>query len=262
MDIGGLISQLSEGQIGAGGITILILFIILGVVKGIIRIILGFAGLIVAGIAFWFTFQNGGSIISKVTDNPEPWMPLGLAGGAAVGAYTIARHGIGLIFKPMLGSIDELKKHRIMSGVAGLGLGGLGLFTGGSASHQFDTISLLNNVKEEKESGWINNLLNKTQESWFGDFQQKADPFKTAYRCDLIKALTLYTTGQSQIYKKEYLETLLSNQGFQQLASKPEIAQLISSGDFQELFRNPQIKAFISDPDNLKVLQEIDWKQL
>jgi len=262
MDFTNLISQLTENQISIGGVSVLVIFIVLGVIKGIMRVILGFAGLVAAAVAFWFTFRHGDSVLTNLTDNPEPWMPLGLAGGAAVGAYTVARHGIGLIFKPMLGSIDNLNKRRVLSGIAGLGLGGAGLYSGGSASHQFDAMNFLNNNLEEKDSGWINTLLTKTQESWFGDFQQKTDPTKTAYRCDLIKALTLFTTGQSESYQKEEFSQLIQNQDFLKLAANPEISKSISEGDFQKLFRNPDLKDFISDADHLEVLQKIDWLQL
>ena len=262
MNLSDIISGLSEGHITAGGGLVIVGFIILGVFRGIMRVALGIAGFIAAAVAFWLCFRHGDSILSNFTDNPEPWMPLGLAGGGAVAAYTVIRHGAGLILTPLIGSIDELKKHRVLSGIAGLGLGGLGLYSGGNASHQFDAMNFLNNVQEKQESGWIGTLLSKTQESWFGNFQQKTDPTKTAYRCDLIKALSMYTSGQTQKFDQETLKPLLANQDFLKLAASPEIAQDLGATDFQSLFAHEGLKSFIQNDKNRELLQGIDWRKL
>ncbi len=262
MNLGDFVSQLSEGQLGLAGGGVLVLFIVLGVIKGVIRVVLGITGFIAAAIAFWFSFKHGDSLISNFTESPEPWMPLGIAGTAAAAAYTAVRHGVGIVLLPMLGSLEKIKHAKLVSGVAGLGLGGFGLYSGGSASHQFNAMNFLNDKVEHRESGWVSTLLNKTQGSWFGELQQITDPTKTAYRCDLIKGLTVYTTGQAQGEKKTALAPLLAQHEFLRLASSPKIAQNISQGDFTKLFNDPQVKNFLSKKEHREILRDIDWQKL
>jgi len=259
MDLTGLISGLSESHLTIGGGLIVAITIVLGIIRGIMRALLGIGGFIAASVTFWLSFRYGDNILTKFTDNPDPWMPLVLAGGFSVATYTAVRHGAGLIFKPLIGSLDEVKKHRAISGVVGLLLGGAGLYGGGSASHQFDTMNFIDNINDKEKGGWVSTLLNKTQESWFGDLQQKTDPTKTAYRCDLIKALSLYTSGQADKYNHPSIAPLISSEEFQVIASKPEIAKSLNESDFQALFQHPLVKSFIKEKANLDLIKEVDW---
>ncbi len=267
MDFSSLISDLSSSQVGGAALIGLVGFMILGALKGLMRVLLGIAGFIAAAVAFWLAFRHGDRVLALLTDSPEPWMPLGVAGGAGVAAYTTVRHGLGMIFRPLIGSLDALKKHRVLSSFAGLGLGGLGLMGGSSAIQQVDAMEVLDQVQRieplsEGKLSWLKELIIKGQDSWIGQLQERLDPTQTTLRCTLIKALGIYTGGQAHLYQHSELQPLVQNTAFQRLASSPEIAQRLTSQNFQDLMRDPAIVAYTKEREHRQLLQDINWGAL
>lgn len=254
-------SSLTESQIGGAGVAVLVISVLLGVLKGVIRIILGLAGLAAAAAAFWFVFRNGEGFIGKFVAEPEAWMPLGAASGAASGAYLAVRHGVGVILKPLIGSVDALKNKKVLAGLMGLGLGGAGLYGGGSASHQVDAMSFLKERRRGEEVGWVSQVLSKAQESWFGNFQQNTDPSMTGYRCDLVKMLSLVKFDQGRARGQE-VQSLVNTPGFRRLLYDPEISQALEAGDFQTLFRNEKLTYFLQTDGGKELLRRVDWSRV
>lgn len=255
------LSNVSESQLGIAGVGILIFSIIFGIIKGVIRIILGLAGLVAGAVAFWFTFQHGDSLASNFVEDPEPWMPLGIAGGAASAAYLAVRHGVGLVMAPIIGSVDALKNKKLLAGFMGLGLGGAGLYGGGSAAHQVDAMSFLDEQRKGEEVGWVSNVLTKAQETWFGKVQQKTDPTETGFKCDLVKLLSL-AKFQGDGANSSEIRSALSNSDLQSLLSDRQISSALEEGDFQTLLRNDKLDQFLKDPRNRDLLLRLDWRQV
>lgn len=255
------LSQLSETHLGAGGIGLLVFGVVFGLIKGVFRILLGIVGLAAAAVAFWFAFRHGDTIASKFVEEPDAWMPLGIAGGAASAAYLAVRHGVGLILTPILGTVDSIKNKKLIAGTLGLGLGGAGLYGGGSASHQVDAMQFLNEQRQGVEENWVSKVLAKSQESWFGQFQQSTDPSNTGYRCDLVKLLSLAKFDSSAANSAE-VQSILSRPEIAQMMSDPKIKQALSNGDFQELFRSERITNFLQDRDNKELLKKLDWRKI
>ncbi len=256
-----IFSQISETQLGIGGGVILLFSVVFGVIKGVIRILLGLAGLAAGAVAFWFTFRHGEPVLTRFVEEPEAWMPFGIAGGAAMSAYLAVRHGLGLLCAPIIGSVDALKNKKLLSGILGLGLGSAGLYGGGSASHQLDAMSFLNEQRRGEEVSWLNQILAKTQESWFGNFQQNTDPSMTGYKCDLVKLLSMAKFQNIDVQTEE-LEAILHNVDIQSLLQDSEIRKALDQGSFQELFHHHELSAFLHDPKNRALLDSLDWRTI
>lgn len=255
------LGNLTETQLGAGGIGLLIFSIVFGIIKGVVRIALGMAGLVAGAVAFWFAFRHGDSIATKFVAEPSSWMPLGIAGGAASATYLAVRHGVGLILKPVIGSVDGFKNKKVLAGVLGLGLGGAGLYGGGSASHQVDAMSFLKEQRNGEEVSWMNKILAKTQESWFGEFQQNTDPSATGYKCDLVKLLSI-AKFKGDGSNNQAVKSALNEPEVQGLLKDSDVSQALESGDFQTLFRNEKLSQFLNNKSNKALLQGIDWRSV
>ena len=255
------LGNLTETQLGAGGVGLLIFSIVFGIIKGVMRIALGMAGLVAGAVAFWFAFRHGDSIASKFVAEPSAMMPFGIAGGAALTTYLAVRHGVGLLLKPVIGTIDGFKNKKVLAGFLGLGIGGAGLYGGGSASHQVDAMSFLKEQRNGEEVSWLNKVLAKTQESWFGELQQNTDPTATGYKCDLVKLLSI-AKFKGDGSTNETVKSAIREPDIQALLRDSDISQSLESGDFHALFRNEKLSHFLDDKGNKALLQGIDWRSI
>lgn len=255
------LSNISESQLGVGGIAVLVLSMILGVIKGVIRIILGLAGLAAAAVAGWFSFQHGDSIANAFVEQPEPWMPIGIAGGAAASAYLAVRHGAGLVLSPIIGSVDALKKKKGLAAMLGLGMGGAGLYGGGTVAHQVDARTFLDDQRKGESVSWVTKVLSKTEGTWFGTFQEKTDPTQTGFKCDLVKVLSLAKFSKENVASPE-AQSLINSPEVQHLLNNKNVANALEGGDFQSLFSNDELSHFLTDPENRELLQQLDWKDI
>ena len=264
MDLSSLPQELTESHIGLAGGALLLLTLVVGFIKGIIRISLSIVGFAAAAFIFWIIFRNGGALVYTFIDSPDPWLPFGIACGAAVIVYSVIRHGLGFMLKPIIGSLDLLKSKRIYAGLIACGLCFTALWGGGSASHQLDTMHFLKNQSDGKVSlGWLNQILLKSQESWFGQFQESTDPTRTALRCDLIKLLTLSYSGEVlEIPSLAHLHEILLDKDFQSLLLDPDLNQYLKARDFQSLFKHEKVKNFLKDDQNRNLIELVDWREV
>lgn len=102
---------------------IVIAFIIIGLLKGFVRMTFGLVALSVgAGAGFW-GFQNGLSWAGKLIDDPDPWMAgaVGLIIGFA--AFFVARALFGIILTPSKPKEGAKRKFTPSGGILGFVMG-------------------------------------------------------------------------------------------------------------------------------------------
>ena len=255
------VSNATEGNLGIAGIVALVFSTVLGIIKGFIRVLLGLAGLIGAILGFMFGMGKSEGLTASFITDPGPMVPIVVGGLFAIASYLIVRHGLGLIMQPILGSVDILKEKKIVGALVGLGLGGAGLYGGGSASHQLDAMNFVNDQRNGEKVSLLNKFLASSQESKFGLFQQNTDPFKTAYKSDIVKlaSIDLYNGVGAD---SEEVQSITSKPAFKKLTRDPRFRKAIVDTNMSKAFSNDALKEYLSDDANRESIANIDWRNL
>jgi len=255
------VSNANDTSLGITGVVVLVFSAILGMIKGFIRVLLGLAGLVAAIFGFIFGMGKSEALTSAFISDPGPLVPIAVGGAFAAVAYLVVRPGLGLIMQPIIGSVDLLKDKKIVGALVGLGLGGAGLYGGGSASHQLDAMSFVNEQRKGDEVGVLNKLLASSQESKFGIFQQNTDPFKTAYKCDLVKVVSM-AMYDGEGADSEEIQTIINQPDFKKLLRDPKLRKAIVDTNMGKAFSSDALKDYLSNDENRETIANIDWRNL
>ena len=249
-------------DIGATGaiIIIVIIFTLLGLVKGMVRMFFGLVSLVAASIAAYWGFQRGDAVAGYMIANPEPWMAgaVGIFMGLAV--FFAARAIFSMVVKPTK-VIDGKKQNRAgMGGLLGI-VGGLAfaffLFSG---VRYLGTITELDWLKKcLAEEGKINQipepplvtLMNTIDATVPGRLHQEYDFLNNA-DCAQIAQLKILTGNNHAIAVSagdhDILKAFSEPDIRKLLESSPELGAYIQENKFSHLLANKKVGELSSIP--------------
>lgn len=256
-----LLPEVNELHFIIGGAVLVILALVLALIRGVVRILLMLVGLVPAMFTFWFVLKKSDTLISKIIEGTSPWIPFAVAGISGIIIYVIVSYGLGFIFKPLLKTLDGIKRKKLVAGLLGLILGGLWLYGGANVSHQYDAMVMLDRLKDGEESSWVNQSLAKFQESKAGIILEKLDPTKSGKKADLVKLLALTKYGKINTLNSE-VQAINIRPEIKGLLSDPKISKALDEGDFLTLFNDERLSEFLKKDEHLELLDRIDWRAI
>jgi hypothetical protein len=238
---------------------LLVGFIVLVVLKGIIKMLLLGAALLGAIIAYYWMSKNGYSYLSFLTSNPQEWMVTGLSWGSAIFILAVFTNGMmwfGNILTPgrMLGTggLKGIVTTVLMVGVLAW-VGVLGVFYYGSVAdikraHQF----ALNQTDPKQEVGtswmynWKQSLLSKASTSWLSQLDPMTDPERTSL-AKLVAYLSTFDTTQAAVKYAEVAPYIPRPRRLWTLSRDAGIRTLVDRQDMATLMNHPELTKFLND---------------
>lgn len=260
---------------------IIIAFIIIGLLKGFIRMTFGLVALSVgAGAGFW-GFQNGLSWAGKLIDDPDPWMAgaVGLIIGFA--SFFVARALFGIILTPSKPKEGAKRKFTPGGGILGFVMGIAFTWCCLSGIRYAGTLSELEWVRAALSSKeWLNasgtedrlakqpaqpalsKLKRQLDASLAGQLHEKIDLINSRARANLSK-LTLLVDNERvwtranlkadvrAAAKQAQINYLLTEQ-------KAQLKALYSQGQTAQLLNSDSIKKVCAEENARSRLEDLD----
>lgn len=260
---------------------IIIAFIIIGLLKGFIRMTFGLVALSVgAGAGFW-GFQNGLSWAGKLIDDPDPWMAgaVGLIIGFA--SFFVARALFGIILTPSKPKEGAKRKFTPGGGILGFVMGIAFTWCCLSGIRYAGTLSELEWVRAALSSKeWLNasgtedrlakqpaqpalsKLKRQLDASLAGQLHEKIDLINSRARANLSK-LTLLVDNERvwtranlkadvrAAAKQAQINYLLTEQ-------KAQLKALYSQGQTAQLLHSDSIKKVCAEENARSRLEDLD----
>jgi uncharacterized membrane protein required for colicin V production len=260
----------SDISIGGGIVIVVVLFMLVGMIRGVVRMFFGLLSLTVAALTTYWGFKHGDSIAGYVISNPDPWMSgtVGVIMGLAV--FFVARALFGLIIKPIK-VVDGKKQNK----------GGLGAALGvlGGLAFAWFAISGIRYVGNLAELQWLKDSLakqNKIQElappaivkvretinsSKLGEFHQSFDFINNPYRVEMakLKVLTDNTYAMNVAARQAGILKAFGQPDIKKLLeTSPELNSYVKDGRFSQLLEAKRLCELCEIPDAKSTLAGSD----
>lgn len=260
----------SDISIGAGIVIVVVLFMLVGIARGLARTFFGLVALAAAGLASYWGFQRGDAIAGYVISNPDPWMSgaIGILMGLAV--FFVARAVFGLIVKPVK-IVDGKKRNNG-------GLGGLLGILGGVAFCWF-AIAGVRYVANLEELRWIKDnlaeegkiqklappalvkLRNIIDGSALGKFHQDLDFLNRRARVEMakLKVLTENHYAMNEAAKDTGVMKAFGQPDIRKLLeTTPELATYVADNKFSHLLESRKLRELCEIPAAHDTLADTD----
>ena len=102
---------------------IIIIFIVIGLIKGFVRMTFGLIALSAGILASLWGFKNGSSISGTLIENPDPWMSTAVGVILGLAIFFVARALFGILLKPVSSKEGKARKIAPLGGMLGFVMG-------------------------------------------------------------------------------------------------------------------------------------------
>ncbi|MEM0895694.1 MAG: CvpA family protein [Verrucomicrobiota bacterium] len=240
---------------------ILAVTMIIGAIRGIVRMFFGLAALAVAVVGAWFWYQRLPEVSAGMEEPLGPRVVAYSTLIVGVLAFIVARWFFGLIAKPF--TFREDGKPR------GGGLFGalLGLIPAAGTVFAISMILRLVGTSEsmafvgdavETEEGapkpqpaWMERVQSIIESDPLANLLEKIDPFIDRGRAAISELLvsTKDETAEVELQADPRTNTLLNHPKVRELLDDPEIREILARGDYTQLFQNQKVAEAARAPE-------------
>lgn len=261
-------------DIGLGGVilVIIVLFMLVGFVKGLVRMFFGLVALAAGGLAAYWGFQRGDAIAGYMIADPDPWMAGAVGAILGLAVFFTARAIFNMVARPTK-VIDGKKKNSP-------GFGGLLGIVGGLAFAAF-LISGIRYLGTVSELAWLKQSLaeegkvtklpqpplvglrNAIDSTTPGSMHRDFDFLNNTARAQLAKLRIMadnkyaisMATGDANAMKaieQHDIRSFLNDRG------NDKVGAYIEENKFSHLLANEKIVAVCEVPEAAEVLVPLD----
>lgn len=262
-------------DIGATGIIclVILIFAVIGFLKGLIRTVLAMVCLAIAGYAALWGNEHASQLTGPWVENPGPWLPKIIAIVTGIAVFIICRYILKFIVNPF----NESKTgKRFGSGLPAaliclstcliiLWAAFTAIRYAGSLSEIRQTRYLTLGDDDKKRivdsSPWLLTAKRSLDSSSAGNWQRKIDPFHSAGKLTLCRLLIMYQHTQTRVKMLTHPEIhrVLNNPIFIKLAFDKQFQEILQSAKPKVIFQHPEILETLAQKrlvDDLLMLSE------
>tara|TARA_B100000900_G_C20490710_1_gene679438 strand:+ start:87 stop:962 length:876 start_codon:yes stop_codon:yes gene_type:complete len=260
---------------------IIIAFIVIGLLKGFMRMTFGLMALSIGAFAGFKGFQNGPSWAGRLIDDPDPWMSVAVGLIIGFAAFFVSRALFGIVMTPAKSKEGAKRKFTPSGGILGFVMGVAFTWFCLSGIRYVGTLDELNWVREAlSNKDWLNasspgerlskqpaqpalsKLKRQVEASLAGQFHEKFDLLNSRARANLSK-LTLLVDNERvwtraklkpdvrAAAKQAQINYLLTEQKAQlkALYSQGQTAQLLNSDSIKQVCAEENARSKLADLD-------------
>ncbi|MBK1832709.1 CvpA family protein [Roseibacillus ishigakijimensis] len=257
-----------------GMVAVVVLFMVISIIKGILRTLFSLLGLAVAVVAFFFGYQQSPPHIEKLVPEAVGWMPLVAGGVCAVLAMMVFQFVLG-IFSGKGGDGEERKSGGLLSALFGLVIGALALYGGLSALRYYGGEAELQHLQTYVSKGaekaenlpFVIKLKQWVDDSPIASWQERFDFFNTAEqraRSNLAKLFMVSGDRQdlAKTLREEDNRDILEIPEVTALTvAADDLRRLCEEGDFQKFFADERVQNLLDRPDLREKLLKLDLEE-
>ncbi|MGE9267574.1 MAG: CvpA family protein [Verrucomicrobiales bacterium] len=261
-----MFENLNFNDLSTGGVIglIVVVFAVLGFVKGLVKLLFALLAVALAAYAGWWGYQNGHSIAANIVEQPEPWMSTAVALIAGVGVYSLCRSVLGFLTSGF-NSTGAAKKVGFgpPAGLFGLLVGAamaygavVGVRYLGSVAELRHLDENLENPQEETSRPLFARLKKQIDESKPGRWLREYDFLNDEEGEKLAKALVAQKEKVALSLREDSGELL------KLVAFDQELAALAKERNYAALLSHPKVKEALKNPQVREALQNLDFEKL
>lgn len=260
---------------------IIIAFVILGLLKGFVRMTLGLVALSAGALSGLWGFQNGSSFAGVLIEDPDPWMSaaVGLVVGFAV--FFAARALFGILLNPVKKREEKQKRFTPSGGILGFLMGVTFTWLCLSGVRYVGTLSELDWVRaalsntewlrastsearssKQPSQPTLSKLKRKLDASAAGKLHEKFDFLNSKARANLSK-LTLLVDNE-RVWTRANLKTDVRAAAKQARINyllteqKAQLRSLYDQGQYAQLLHSESIKNVCAEENARSKLESLD----
>lgn len=267
--------NLSDLGVNGGIGAIVVACIVLGVIKGLIRMAFGMIALVAGVIGGFWGFQKGASIAGTVVASPDPWMSAVVGLVIGLGIFFVARALFGVLLTPAGGNAPSAKPLAFPGGVLGLFAGGVfawfclaGIrFVGTVAELDWIKTSITSDKEKIVKSPppFLVKLKRALDASGPGQFHEKYDILNDRAQANLAKLTVL-------LENKGAFDGALGEQNVRQAVNEKNVREMlekksadvrtfIESGQYAHLLSSDPIRDACESEEAVKLLEVLDLEK-
>lgn len=241
---------------------VLVGFIILAMLKGIIKMLLFGAGVLGGVAAYYWMSKHGFSYLAFLTNDPKSWMITGLAWGSAIAVFAVFVHGMfwfSNVFswgaKMGFGGIKGLLTTVLMVAVI-LWISLIAVFYYGSVAdvkRAHDIALSQIDGKHTVSTPWMYSWSNRIQNGDSTKWLVKMAPLQDPERISLAKLVAYLATFDPQTAVQRYSALsphMPRPRRLWVLSQDIAIKTLVKRDDMTTLLNHPELTKFLGDPSS------------
>ncbi|NNC86915.1 MAG: CvpA family protein [Akkermansiaceae bacterium] len=256
------------GALGAIGIVVL-LFVVIGFTKGMVRMFFGFLSLAAAGLAAYWGFQRGASVAALAVSDPDPWMAGAVGIIMGLGIFFAARALFGLILAPVKVVDGKKKNLAAPGGFLGLLAGIVFVWFAFSGLRYVGSLSELKRLRDSLADGKVTEVaeplavkIKKIIDNSVPGRVHKRIDFLNDEACCTLAKLQILVQNKAAISLAARDSELRKNFAQPQirgmLESSPELNDFIREGQFSQLLESAKIREVAQHPEARAILTAAD----
>jgi len=260
---------------------IIIIFIVIGLIKGFVRMTFGLIALSAGILASLWGFKNGAYLAATLIENPDPWMSaaVGIILGLAI--FFVARALFGILLSPAGSKNGKARKIAPLGGMLGFVMGAAFVWYCLAGVRYNGTLSELAWVREAiQDKDWLNATTNENREanrpsqpifsklkrgldtSTAGQFHEKIDLLNNRSQANLSKLTILVENEQAATrayltkdVRKAALQTQISTLLVKQSA---KLKAFYEEGQYSQLLHSDFIREACATKEAEEQLEGLD----
>lgn len=265
---------ITTSDIGTGGAiaVVLLVFVIIGFAKGMVRMTFGLVALAAGMLAGLWGFQKGASIAGLLISSPDPWMSAAVGAILGLAIFFVARALFGVLLSPIKVKDGKSKRLALPGGLLGFIMGAgfcwfllSGIrYVGTLAELQWIRAAVADPTKvEQVAEPLLVKVKRLVDSSRAGQAHEQFDFINDRSRANLAKlnivvenpvALTKAMTADKQV-RDAVLQVKIKEMLEKQSA---DLKPYIEKGQYSHLLQSNFIKETVSDTDVSVALKSIE----
>lgn len=245
---------------------ILVGFLVLAVLKGIIKMVLFGASILFSVLVYFWISKNGYSYLAFITSDPQRWMVTTLAWTAAIAVFAVFTHGLfwfSNVFswggKMGFGGVKGVLTTVLMVMVL-VWVGVVAVFYYGSVAdicraHEFALVEQkkLPSVSSPWTYEWKKRIIHSPSVSWM----EKFDPMTDPERITLARLVAYLASFEQNDAAKRYMEMSASiprPRRLWSLCRDVAVRDMVKKEDMASIMNHPELTKFLADSSSRDAL--------
>lgn len=260
-----MFENLNFNDLSTGGVIglIVVIFAILGFVKGMVKLVFALFSIGLAILAAYWAYQNGHEISANLVEKPEPWMSNLVALISGIGVFSICRSLFGFLTSGF-NSTGAAKKVGFgpPAGFMGLLVGAVLAYAAvvgvrylGSLAEVQYLDERLANPKSEHSPPLFAQLKAKIDQSKPGQWLAKYDIVNDPEETEFVKFLVAKQEKSSVRINEE------SGQLLKLISFDPELTQLAKEKNYAAILSHPKVAEALKKPSVREALKKLKLEE-